>query len=118
MAAYPDLDQGTFLDTLEGASNLEEMLSEIIRAYLDDRAFAAALKQLLDDMRICLYRPESATSNKRDLIAAVMGKAELCIISEPDFIFSLRDVPRGLSVSDEAEIPETYWLPQFAKLDH
>jgi len=117
LAAYPDLDQETLLDTLEGASGLKEMLSAITRAYLDDRAFDAALKQRLDDMRIRLSRLESATSNKRDLIAAVMGKAELRKVTEPDFTLSLRDVPRGLSVSDEAEIPETYWLPQPAKLD-
>ena len=46
-----------------------------------------------------------------------MGKAELRKVTEPDFTLSLRDVPRGLSVSDEAEIPKTYWLPQPAKLD-
>ena len=68
-------------------------------------------------MRIRLSRLESATSNKRDLIAAVMGKAELRKVTEPDFTLLLRDVPRGLLVSDEAEIPETYWLPQPAKLD-
>jgi len=117
LAAYPDLDQETLLDTLEGASDLKEMLGAITRAYLDDRAFAAALKQRLADMRIRLSRLETATSNKRVLIAEVMGKADLRKVMEPDFTLSLRDVPRGLSVSDEAEIPETYWLPQPAKLD-
>ena len=117
LAAYPDLDQETLLDTLEGASDLKEMLGAITRAYLDDRAFAAALKQRLDDMRIRLNRLETATSNKRELIAEVMGKAELRKVIEPDFTLSLRDVPRGLQVSDEAEIPAAYWLPQPAKLD-
>ena len=68
LAAYPDLDQETLLDTLEGASDLNEMLGAITRAYLDDRAFAAALKQRLDDMRIRLNRLETATANKRNLI--------------------------------------------------
>jgi len=117
LAAYPDLDQETLLDTLKGASDLKELLGAITRAYLDDRAFAAALKQRLDDMRIRLSRLELATSNKRDLIADVMGKAELRKVTEPDFTLSLRDVPRGLSVRDETEIPDTYWLAQPAKLD-
>lgn len=117
LAAYPDLDQETLLDTLEGASDLKEMLGAITRAYLDDRAFTTSLKQRLDDMRIRLSRLELATSNKRVLIAEVMGKAELRKVTEPDFTLSLRDVPRRFSVSDEAEIPETYWLPQPAKLD-
>ncbi len=117
LAAYPDLDQETLLDTLEGASDLKEMLGAITRAYLDDRAFAAALKQRLDDMRTRFNRLETATSNKRELIAEVMRKAELRKVTEPDFTLSLRDVPRGLLVNDEAEIPETYWLPQPSKLD-
>ena len=117
LAAYPDLDQETLLDTLEGASDLKEMLGAITRAYLDDRAFAVALKQRLDDMRIRLNRLETATSNKRDLIAVVMGKAELRKVTEPDFTLSLREVPRGLQLNDEAEIPEAYWLAQPAKLD-
>ncbi len=33
LAAYPDLDQETLLDTLEGASDLKEMLGAITRAY-------------------------------------------------------------------------------------
>jgi len=117
LAAYPDLDQETLLDTLEGASDLKEMLGAITRAYLDDRAFTVALKQRLDDMRIGLNRLETATSNKRDLIAVVMGKAELRKVTEPDFTLSLREVPRGLQLNDEAEIPEAYWLAQPAKLD-
>jgi hypothetical protein len=71
----------------------------------------------LNDLRVRLNRLETATSNKRELIADVMGRADLRKVTEPDFTLSLRDVPRGLSVSDEAEIPETYWLPQPAKLD-
>ena len=117
LAAYPDLDQETLLDTLEGASDLKEMLGAITRAYLEDRAFAGALKERLDDMRIRLNRLETATSNKRILIAEVMGRANLRKVMEPDFTLSLRDVARGLSVNDEAEIPETYWLSQPAKLD-
>ncbi len=66
LTAYPDLDQETLLDTLEGASDLKEMLGAITRAYLDDRAFAAALKQRLDDMRIRLNRLEAATTSMQD----------------------------------------------------
>ena len=38
-------------------------------------------------------------------------------ITEPDFTVSLRPVPPSLVVTDEAEIPEEYWLPQPPKLD-
>jgi hypothetical protein len=93
---------------LEGASDLKEMLGTITRAYLDDRAFAAALKQLLDDMRIRPNRLVTATANKRNLIAEVMGKAELRKVTEPDLTLFLREVPRGLPLNDEAEIPEIY----------
>ena len=103
----------------EKAANIAREVVDEARhvAREDDRAFAAALKQRLDHMRIRLNRLETATSNKRELITEVMSKATLRKVTEPDFTLSLREVPRGLQLNDEAEIPEAYWQPQPAKLD-
>ena len=43
LAEVPDLDAETLADTLEGISDLSEMLGEIIRSALDDEALGFRL---------------------------------------------------------------------------
>lgn len=117
LEAFPDLDEQTLLDTLEGASDLNEMLAGIVRAYLEDRSLTVALKQRLDDMRERLSRLEVTANKKRDLIADVMGRVEIKKLLEPDFTLSLREAPPGLQVVDEEVIPEDFWKPQAPRLD-
>ena len=117
LEAFPDLDEQTLLDTLEGASDLNEMLASIVRAYLEDRTLAAALKQRTDDMRERLSRLQATADKKRDLITGVMERAEIRKLLEPDFTVSLREVPPGLQVTDEEVIPADFWKTQAPRLD-
>ena len=116
-AAYPEVDERTLLDTLEGLSSLPEMLCAVIRSYLEDLSLAAALGQRISDMQERLARFEARAEKKRALVTQVMERADLKKLQEPDFTVSLRAVPPGLVVSDEAQIPADYWKPQPAKLD-
>jgi hypothetical protein len=64
-----------------------------------------------------LSRIEARAEKKRSTITAVMEKADLRKLEQPDFTASLRAVPPGLVVADETLIPADYWKPQPAKLD-
>ena len=48
---------------------------------------------------------------------AVMEEAGIDKILEPDFTISVRVQPPGLQVTNEADIPEWFWIPQPPKLD-
>ena len=48
---YFDLDDETIGDTLEGITNLHEMIAAVIRSALVDEALHAGLRFWLDDMR-------------------------------------------------------------------
>ncbi len=39
---FPDADEETLVDTLEGLSNLPDMLAEVCRSMLDDQAMVSA----------------------------------------------------------------------------
>ena len=118
LAEYREaIDEQTLRDTLEGLSSLPEALAAVVRSYLDDLTVAAALGMRIEDMQERLSRIEARAEKKRVSIIAVMEKADLKKLEQPDFTASLRAVPPGLVVADETLVPEDYWRPQPAKLD-
>jgi len=116
-ADFPEADETTLRDTLEGLSTLPELLAGVVRSYLEDLALAAALGLRLGDMQERLARIEERAEKKRALVTTVMERAGLRRLAEPDFTASLRNVRPGVVVLDEAVIPAEYWVPQPAKLD-
>ena len=116
-AAFVDIDEETLRDTLEGISGLPEALAAVTRSFMDDLALAAALGMRISDMQERLSRFEARAEKKRALVTQVMERAQLKKLQEPDFTVSLRAVPPGLVVCNEADIPEVFWKPQPAKLD-
>jgi hypothetical protein len=114
---FPEIGDEALRDTLEGISELPEMLATILRSQLDDLALAAALKSRLVEMQERLSRIEGRAEKKRTLVAAVMERADLRKITDPEFTASLRPTLPPLVVTAESDIPSTYWKPQAAKLD-
>ena len=114
---FPDVDEETLRDTLEGMTDLTDMLGELIRSSLDDRAFVAALKQREADMKERRERFETRAQKKRDLVEAVMERADIQKIAEADFTAGMRAGKRKVMVIDEAAIPENFWRAQAPTLD-
>lgn len=111
------IDEETLRDTLEGISSLPEALAAVVRSYLEDVTVAAALGLRIDDMQARLARIEARVEKKRVTLTAVMEKADIRKLEQPDFTASLRAVPPGLVVGDESLVPQDYWKPQAPKLD-
>jgi len=107
-AEFPDADEETLRDTLEGLSSLPEMLACALRSYLDDIALTAALGIRINDMQERISRFEQRAEKKRALITAVMERADLKKLAEPDFTVSVRATASSLMVTDETEIPRDF----------
>ena len=116
-AAFPDADEETLRDTLEGLSNLPEMIGAVVRSELEDRALAKGLKGRISEMEERLGRFEERAGKKREMAREAMESADIQKITEPDFTVSLRSVQPPLVIVEEKEIPEEFWRPQPAKLD-
>ena len=114
---FPDLDQHTEIDTLEGITDLHEMIAAVIRSALVDEALRAGLRGRLDDMKERLSRLEVRASKKRELALHAMSEVGLSKLEQPDFTASTRAGSPALIVMSEQTIPEAYWLPQPPKLD-
>lgn len=114
---FPDVDEETLRDTLEGMTDLTDMLAELIRSSLDDKALVTALKQREADMQERRKRFETRAEKKRDLVWTVMERANIKKINAPDLTASLRAGKPKVMVAVESEVPGMYWLPQDPKLD-
>jgi hypothetical protein len=114
---FPDADEDTLRDTVEGLTNLPEILAALLRSHLDDVALVIALRGRIGEMEQRLARLEQRAERKRLLVTSVMERADLRKIMAPDFTVSLRPTLPPLVVLDEAAIPAAYWKPQPAKLD-
>ena len=114
---FPEADDETIRDTLEGLTTLHELIAEIIRSALIDESLQGGLRLRLQDMKERLSRLEARAIKKRELVLEAMSEAELRKLEQPDFTASARNGPPSLVVVAEDQVPEGYWLPQPPKLD-
>jgi hypothetical protein len=117
LAEIPNLDEETLGDTLEGMTDLREMLAELVRSALEDEALSSGLSTRLTEMKARVQRLEYRADKKRELARRVMAEAEIRTLLEPDFTASLRQGAPPLEIVAEERIPEPFWKPQAPKLD-
>ena len=117
LSNWPTLEEDWVLDTLEGITDLHEMIAAVIRSALVDEALQAGLRWRLDDMKERLSRLEVRASKKRELALHAMSEVGLAKLEQPDFTASTRAGSPALIVVSEQTIPAAYWLPQPPKLD-
>jgi transposase len=61
---FPEADDETLRDTVEGLSRLPDMLAAILRSHLDDAVLMYALRERIGDMQERLARIESRSDRK------------------------------------------------------
>ena len=117
LTSFPDADDETIRDTLEGITDLHEMIAAVIRSALVDEALQAGLRTRLEEMRQRLARLEERGAKKRQLALEAMCEVGLKKLEQPDFTASARAGLPPLVVVAEELIPADYWVPQPPKLD-
>jgi hypothetical protein len=100
-AQDPQIDEQTLADTVEGLTDLHEILAAIVRAALADEAMATGLKCRLSDMQDRLGRLQDQAAKR-----------------PPDFTASIRPGMPALVVLNEDAVPKTYWEPGEPRLRH
>ncbi len=116
-AANPGLDEQTLADTLEGLTDLHEVIAAIVRSAVVDEAMIDGLRGRIGEMETRMSRFEDRAYKHRQIARDVMVEAEVKKITAPDFTVSLRAGAASLVVVDEAMIPEQYWVPRDPRLD-
>ena len=116
-ALEPKLDEQTLSDTVEGLTDLHEILAAIVRAALADEALATGLKGRVAEMQERLERLQERATKRRQIVKDTMVELDLKKLTAPDFSASIRPGMPALLVIDEAAVPSIYWEPREPRLD-
>ena len=116
-AQDPQIDEQTLADTVEGLTDLHEIVQAIIRAALSDEALILGLKCRISDMQGRLDRLQDRASKRRQIAKDVMVELDLKKLNAPDFTASIREGIPSLMVINEDDVPSSYWQPSEPRLN-
>jgi hypothetical protein len=110
------IDGQTLADTVEGLTDLHEIVAAVVRAALADEALATGLKGRIAEMEKRLERLQDCAAKRRQIAKDVMLELEIKKITAPDFTVSIRPGVPALQVLDEAAVPSIFWQPVAPRL--
>jgi hypothetical protein len=116
LAADPQIDEQTLADTVEGLTDIHEIVAAIVRAALADEALATGLKGRIAEMQDRLERLQDCAAKRRQTAKDVMLELDIKKITAPDFTVSIRPGLPALQVLDEAAVPSIFWQPVAPRL--
>lgn len=110
LSRYPELveDEETLRDTLEGLSDIREMILAVWRAAEERKLMAEALKARIEQMQARRKRLEAGAEKMRDICLDVMQRADLPRITADDVTLSVGKGRPKVIVTDQGALPVDY----------
>jgi len=112
-----EIDVQCVIDTLEGETELFEVLIMMSEQIADRDVMAAAVDQRIKDLTARKNRINEGTEALRSVITQTMDRAGIKKIPGELSTLSLTDVKPSVIINDESLIPSKYFKPQDPKID-
>lgn len=99
-------DDETWLLALESETNVEELLTQIVRQIEDTKALVVGTKDRFEELKARKDRFESRVESLRSLAFKLMEAAELPKLELPEATLSIRSIPPSVMITDEEKLPD------------
>lgn len=111
IAVYPELEEDENLraDTLEGATDINAVLSKLVQEREAAYGMAEGVKVPVEDLRQRKARLERRGDGYGEAIERIMNAAGLSKVTLPNATLSITNAAPSVVVSDEAAIPDQFW---------
>ncbi len=108
LAMWPELidDNAALHDTLQGATNLDEMIILVMRATMEREDSAKAIAERIETLKRRKDRLEAGAQKLRAMALQAMQEAGLKKIAAPDFSLSVGQGKPKVLIIDEDLIPD------------
>ncbi len=109
--AYPALleDDDAWHLTLESETNVNELITSIVRRIEDTRALSSGTSERLEELAARKLRFEHRIKALRELAFKIMSAAELAKLELPECTLSLRaGQPQLIGEADPQELPDSF----------
>lgn len=110
-------DDDFIRDTMEGETNLREMIGALIADDALDAATVAAIKNVANKLNARAERIGKRIEVRRALIGSALQIAELKKLETPAGTVTVKAVAPCVVIIEESDIPAAYFKPQAPKLD-
>jgi hypothetical protein len=117
IAVEAEIDDATLADTLEGLTDLNEVLAAVVRTALLEEAMAEGLKAHIKALQDRLERLSERASARREIARDAMLEVDLKKVAAPDFTITVRPGSPAVVVVEEKDVPQAYWQPREPRLD-
>lgn len=112
-----ETDQDFFIDTLEGETNLIDLINALDASILEDELLIDGAKSALEKLQNRKRAAENRIDLKRRLLLHAFHEAGLKTLRTPTSTLSIREAGIKAIVLAAEEVPARYWKPQPPKLD-
>lgn len=104
-------DSQLWLDTLEGETDVFEVVSRLLGESEDDEGLISALAAQIDTRAIRRQRAEARIARRKSAVLWIMQTCKLTTLPLPEATVSVRQTAAKLVVNDPAAVPDEYTTP-------
>lgn len=109
-ALYPDADEATILDTLEGETDVVELIVKVLESAIDDQTMTAVCGLRINDLKARIERLEHRAEQKRKIAQMAMERTGRKKIEAAEMTVSLRAVPQAVIITAPEQIPDAFMV--------
>lgn len=112
--AYPEVndDEDLLADTLEGSTDLHEVIGKLVDQAREEKAQADAVKSMIETLDTRAYRWQWREKATRALIQRLLDIAGQRKITLPQATVSIANGRKSVVIVDESKLPPQVWVAE------